>query len=156
MRLGYISCCRRGNRRWPWYEGHICVAESTLNMMESEKNWLKADFMVKTRMHSSRMRTALGSRRSQAGFGSASVHAGIHNPPLVWATPPPAGVGLEIPPGQTPHFPSRCGPGDPPGYLQGILGYHLQSTTPSPTPVKRILDTRVWKYYLAPNFICGR
>ena len=23
-------------------------------------------------------------------------------------------------------------------------------------PVNRILDTRFWKYYLAPNFVCGR
>ena len=23
-------------------------------------------------------------------------------------------------------------------------------------PVDRILDTRFWKYYLAPNFVCGR
>ena len=25
-----------------------------------------------------------------------------------------------------------------------------------PTPVDRILDIRFWKYYLAPNFVCGR
>ena len=25
-----------------------------------------------------------------------------------------------------------------------------------PPPVDRILDTRFWKYYLAPNFVCGR
>ena len=24
------------------------------------------------------------------------------------------------------------------------------------TPPNRILDTRYWKYYLAPNFVCGR
>ena len=26
----------------------------------------------------------------------------------------------------------------------------------TPSLVNRILDTRLWKYYLAPNFICGR
>ena len=26
----------------------------------------------------------------------------------------------------------------------------------STAPVDRILDTRFWKYYLAPNFVCGR
>ena len=26
----------------------------------------------------------------------------------------------------------------------------------APLPVNRILDTRLWKYYLAPNFLCGR
>ena len=32
-----------------------------------------------------------------------------------------------------------------------------QSCTPPPPPaVDRILDTRFWKYYLAPNFACGR
>ena len=72
------------------------------------------------------MRTARSSSR-QLG-GSASVHAGIHQPPSLgvglkippwvwaWRTPPP-GVGLENPP-------PRCGPGDPPGDLQGMLGYH--------------------------------
>ena len=24
------------------------------------------------------------------------------------------------------------------------------------SPPNRILDTRYWKYYLAPNFVCGR
>ena len=26
----------------------------------------------------------------------------------------------------------------------------------APPPVNRILDTRLWKYYLTPNFVCGR
>ena len=73
------------------------------------------------------MRTARGSSRPRGG--SASVHAGIHNPP-------PPGVGLETPPtgclprdppGQTPQLSPGCGPGDPPPEdLQGMLGYHLQ------------------------------
>ena len=29
-------------------------------------------------------------------------------------------------------------------------------TTPPPPQMNRILDTRYWKYYLAPNFVCGR
>ena len=85
---------------------------------------------------------------------------------------PPMGVGLETPPGQTPqlppwmwawrpptarplNFPPGCGSGN----LQGMLGYHppycnaCWDTTPS---VDRILDTCYWKYYLAPNFVCGR
>ena len=94
----------------------------------------------KTRIHSSRIRTA----RSSSHGGSASVHAGIH---------PPLGVGLETPPGEcleTPprvwacrppqarplNFPLGCGPGDPLARplnfplgvglenLQGMLGYH--------------------------------
>ena len=37
------------------------------------------------------------------------------------------------------------------GYLPGPRG----CTCPGTPPVDRILDTRFWKYYLAPNFICG-
>ena len=41
--------------------------------------------------------------------------------------------------------------------VQGILGYHLQCVLGyHPTPVNRILDTRYWKYYNAPNFVCAR
>ena len=64
--------------------------------------------------------------------GSASVHAGIHPQGVGLETPlcvglenARMGVGLETPP--------RCGPGDPPGDLQGMLGYN-------PT-VNRITDT---------------
>ena len=95
--------------------------------------------------------------------------------PWVWAwTHPHLGVGLETSPGQTPQpppwvlawkppsgqtpqlptwgwawgpprpepsiSPPGCGPGD----LQVMLGNH----TP---PVNKILDTRFWKYYLAPS-----
>ena len=34
-----------------------------------------------------------------------------------------------------------------------VLGGYLPRYSP---PVNRILDTRFWKYYLAPNFVCGR
>ena len=77
------------------------------------------------------MRTARGSSRPG---GSASVHAGIHNPPPICGPgDPPPGVGLETPPARPLSFPPGCGPGDPPGYLQGMLGYHLQGM---------LLDTR--------------
>ena len=57
---------------------------------------------------------------------------------------------------------SSCpgGGGSPPGTSPGagtpqdqapLLWYH-----PPPSPVDRILDTCFWKYYLAPNFVCGR
>ena len=37
--------------------------------------------------------------------------------------------------------------------LPGRVGVYPRYT---PLPVYRILDTRLWKYYLAPNFVCGR
>ena len=37
--------------------------------------------------------------------------------------------------------------------LGGLVSQHALRQTP---PVDRILDTRYWKYYLAPNFVCGR
>ena len=37
--------------------------------------------------------------------------------------------------------------------LGGMVSQHALRQTP---PVNRILDTRYWKYYLAPNFVCGR
>ena len=36
---------------------------------------------------------------------------------------------------------------------EGVSQHALRQTLP---PVNRILDTRYWKYYLAPNFVCGR
>ena len=59
---------------------------------------------LKTRMHSSRMRTARSSSCRPRG-GSALVNAGIHTS-LGVGLETPLGVGLETPP--------RYGPGDPP------------------------------------------
>ena len=139
-----------------------------------------------TRMHSSRMRTTCDSSCPWRGGRSASVHAGIHNPPWVSAWRLPwVWAWRPIPPRCGPGDPPGCGPGDPPGqtpqlppwvwawrppmqgmlgyHLQGMLGYHLQcilgyaeGMMHSVPPVDRILDTLFWKYYLAPNFVCGR
>ena len=35
----------------------------------------------------------------------------------------------------------------------GVVSQHALRQT---SPVDRILDTHFWKYYLAPNFVCGR
>ena len=104
-----------------------------------------------TRMHSNRMRTARSSSRLWGGGGGICLSAcwgldppglGLETPsarpptpPCVWAWVPPCpdplpGVGLETP--QTPNLPPGPGP------------WH-------PQPVNRILDTRFWKYYLAPT-----
>ena len=114
--------------------------------------------MKKTRMHSSRMRTAHSSSHLLGEGVSASVHAGIYTPWVwAWRSPPP-GVGLETPPSQTPklppwvwawrppqsdpstspwvwawrplNLPPGCGSVD----LQGMLGYH-------PPPPDRMTDT---------------
>ena len=73
-------------------------------------------------------------------------------PPWVWAwRHPPPSVGLETPPGQTPQLPpwvrawrparhARIPP--PPGYLKGMLGYHLQRMLgyhPPPPPSTEFL-----------------
>ena len=103
-----------------------------------------------TKMHSSRMRTVRSSSRLLGGV-SASVHAGIHTPPLC--------LGLDTrPPRQTPPEP---GPG-PPGQNPPGLGLDPpQADTPpglglETPPVERILDTRLWKHYLsATSFADG-
>ena len=60
------------------------------------------------------------------------------------------GGGLHTPLEQTPPGPGTPLGADSPG----------PGTTPRPVadppPMDRILDTRYWKYYLAPNFVCGR
>ena len=92
----------------------------------------------KTRMHSSRMRTAHSSSRQPGG--SAYVHAGIHSPGCWPGDPPwcgpgtPPGLGLETS-WVWAWRPARHAGIHPLGDLQGMLGYH-----PSP-PVNTITDT---------------
>ena len=59
-------------------------------------------------------------------------------PPLATTHTPP----------ETMHAPQQ--PRTPPG------NHTSPATMPAPPPVDRILDTRFWKYYLGPNFVCGR
>ena len=96
---------------------------------------------IKTRMHSSRMRTACSSSCSRVEGSTPPPPEQTHldqAPPQEQIPPPgcglgdppldrspstsPLGVGLETPPGQIPlNFPP---PGCGPGNLQGMLGYH--------------------------------
>ena len=65
---------------------------------------------------------------------------------------PPAAVAV---PGGLHQAPPRAGtPWSRPPWSR-----HPREQTPpgqAPPLVNRILDTRLWKYYLAPNFVCGR
>ena len=66
----------------------------------------------------------------------------------VGGVPPAAvAVGGEVSPPGTPQEQAPPGAVTPP-----------DQTPPGPgtLPVNRILDTRLWKYSLAPNFVCGR
>ena len=81
------------------------------------------------------------------------MHDGIHPPVWAWIppwpNPPPSplGLGLDTPPAKPPNLLPGCGPGHPPSQTPtSPLGLGLD--TP---PVNRILDTRFWKYYLAPT-----
>ena len=100
--------------------------------------WNAILLRIITRMHSSRMRTACSISRLLWGGGICfsacwdTPWVLASRPPWVWALRPHQARPLNFPPG--------CGPGD----LQGMLGYH-------PPLVNRILDTRFWKYYLAPT-----
>ena len=78
-------------------------------------------------------------------------------PTWVWAwTRSPLNFPLDCVPGPDPlNFPLGCGPGDPPGPGTSPWG-QASPQTRHPPPVDRILDTRFWKYYLPPNFVCGR
>ena len=111
---------------------------------------------------------------------------GPGNPPLARSpSTSPLGVGLETPPGQIPlNFPLGCGPGDPPPSQipsNSLLGVGLETCkacwdTTHPLPQRPAArhagippamhagipppceqnDRQVQKYYLAPNFVCGR
>ena len=130
----------------------------------------------RTRMYSSRMRTARSS--SRPGHVSTRHPLGAGTPPgpgtlrarpprsrhppgtrhpLGAGTPPgpdPPGAGTpweQAPPGTRP----PPGAGTPPG--PGTFpGPDPSPRHQAPPPVNRILDTRFWKYYSAPNFVCGR
>ena len=125
--------------------------------------------MFVTRMHSSRMRAARSSSRLLGGvYLSVGLETlsgvGLEIPPGV-GLETPLGVGLETPPGQTPQLPPwvwawrparHAGiPPPPSGDLQGMLGYHLQCMLVYQPPYEQN-DRQVQKYYLAPNFVCGR
>ena len=128
-----------------------------------------------TRMHSSRIHAAHSSSHLLGGLPQCMLGyppgCGPRDPPQVWAWQPsrvwamrsPAGCGPGDPLGRTPqlppwvwtwrpssqparplNFPTGCGPGD----LQCMLGYH--------PPPRGQNDRQVQKYYLAPNFVCGR
>ena len=114
------------------------------------------------------MHTACSSNCLLGGGGgvSASVHSGIHTPhpglgldtthqcgpggsSTLTSPPPWTLVWAWRPPGQTPQPLPQCGPGDShpqPDPSTSPLGVGLE--TP---PVNRIIDTRFWKYYLAPT-----
>ena len=75
---------------------------------------------------------------------------------------PPAAVAVRGAWPVPPNFPLGCGTGpDPPQIPPWLWAWRPLPRTrhppgPGTPPVDRILDTRFWKYYLAPNFVCGR
>ena len=137
-------------------------------------------------MHSSRMHTAhllAISPSMDCSGGSVLVHAGIHPPGCGPGDPPECGPGdtLRCGPGNAPrcwprhplarplNLPSvwawrhppletckACWDTTPPRDLQGMLGYHLQGMLGYYPPPSEQNDRQVQKYYLAPNFVCGR
>ena len=107
--------------------------------VESRSDWLPLKLrrllenrslrmLSKTRMHSSRMSTAHGSSRPRGGLPKWMLGY-TTSPTQVWAWRPP---------------------------LQSMLGYHLQGMLGYHHPLCEQNDRRVQKYYLAPNFVCGR
>ena len=67
-----------------------------------------------------------------------------------------------VPPACCPYLPACTAPGGctwsrRSTWSQRGCTWSQWGTCPgTPPPVNRILDTRFWKYYLAPNFVCGR
>ena len=100
--------------------------------------------MIKvTRMHSSRMRTTHLLPISPSMHCSQGVY-------LVWGDLVLGGCSWsagDLVQGGVP------GPRGVPG--PGWCSWSHWGTCPGTPPVNRILDTRFWKYYLAPNFVCG-
>ena len=68
---------------------------------------------------------------------------------LVWGGVP--GPRVYLVPGGVPGPRGVLGPGGVPG--SGLGGVPAQVLLPSPPFIDRMLDTRFWKYYLAPNFV---
>ena len=113
-------------------------------------------FTLSTRMHSSRMCTAHSSSR-HGGWVSTPPGKIPSNSPWVWAwTRSPSTSPLGCGPALDPlNFPLGCGPGpDPPQLPPWVWAWSPPSQDQAPSR-DRILDTRLWKYYLAPNFVCG-
>ena len=66
----------------------------------------------------------------------------------------PFGVGLDLIPL---NFLLRCGPGpDPPQFPPWVWAWRPPPPGAGTPVANRILDTRLWKYYVAPNFVWGR
>ena len=123
---------------------YFCRYESTQTFMT---------FICMTIMHSSSMRTARGSSRPRGW--SASVHAGIH-PPWVWAWSPPQVWAWRHPPWPDPST-SPLGVGletPPPETCWDTTFKACWDINPPPPPQQN--DRQLQKYYLAPNFVCGR
>ena len=108
--------------------------------------WNAILLRIITRMHSSRICTACSISRLLGGGGICLS--------ACWDTPPgcgpgdPPGVGLETPSGQTPQLPPWVWAWRPARHA-GIPPV-MHAGIPPPL-VNRILDTRFWKYYLAPT-----
>ena len=139
---------------------------------------------ILTRMHSSRMRTAPSSSHRGGGLDLIPLNFPLgcgpgpdppQFPPWVWAwtwSPSISPSSLGCGPGpDPPQFPPRVwawrpplGPDQTPpgaGTPQHPRTSLVAGTPPLPQeqvppPVDRILGTRFWKYYLAPNFVCER
>ena len=166
------TCLSKGQSSHFTHEIRFHCPSSSTSVSSSPHPLLKIIIKIgkPTRMHSSRMHTSHGSSRPRRGGASASVHAGIHNPPHVWAWRHPLSL-----PACGPGEPSGCGPGDNPWLDPSAspLGVGLDTTharhagiLPSPwiparhagIPTPRSggqNDRQVQKYYLAPNFVCG-
>ena len=98
-----------------------------------------------TRLHCSRMCTAcaLTVSPSMLGGGVTAPGGGC----LLWGVSAPGGYLLL---GGSAHRGSVCSWG-----VSAPRGVYPSMHWGRHPPVNRILDTRLWKYYLAPNFICG-
>ena len=121
-------------------------------------------FSLKTRMHSSRMRTTRSLTVSRRIL--CIPPATMHTPATMHAPRQPC-----TPPGNHACPPQPCMPPCnhtcPPTTMHAP-GNHACPQQPrmppsnhalpklARPPVDRILDTCFWKYYLAPNFVCGR
>ena len=88
-------------------------------------------------------------------LGADPSSATMHHPPRTMHPQDHAPPRTMHPPRTTPkdHAPPRA---DPLGPCTPQEQTPPGSRHPPVNPVNRILDTRLWKYYLAPNFVCGR
>ena len=147
-----------------WYESIILNRKDDCPLGRSCPTGLPTHHSY-TRMHSSRMRTARTvTIRGGSPSGGFSI-GGEGSPSGGFSIRGGSPLGGGVPCDLSHHaFDVTCmlpahqlrPTNSAAAYILLVMWPAMYAGIPTPPPVERILDTRFSKYYLAPNFVCGR